>query len=187
MNSIHEHLQNSAKCIQVLAPQAPMFPRPKFFEGSTLNFAYNLLYPKSNPDPKSPAIISVTESSTTEISWEALRKEVKQCAAAMYAHGVQPHDRVAGYLGNHSNTVLAMLATTSLGAIWTSISADTGVNLVLEKLIQVKPVMLFADNGVTSHGKIHEGITKTTEIVKKLPTLKTIVVFETVDGFVSPP
>lgn len=158
-----------------------MFPRPKFFEGSTLNFAYNLLYPQANPDPRSPAIISVTESTTTEITWEQLRKQVQECAASMHAHGVQPHDRVAGYLGNHSNTVVAMLAATSLGAIWTSISADTGVNLVVEKLIQVKPVMLFADNGVSSHGKVHEGISKTKEIVGQLPTLRTIVMFETID------
>jgi acetoacetyl-CoA synthetase len=107
-----------------------MFPRPKFFEGSTLNFAENLLYPKCDPDPNSPAIISVTETSTKEITWAELRQQVRTCALAMSVRGVQPHDRVAGFLGNHSDTVVAMLAATSLGAIWTGISADTGVALV---------------------------------------------------------
>jgi acetoacetyl-CoA synthetase len=159
-----------------------MFPRPNFFEGSTLNFAENLLYPSSAPDPKSPAIISVTESTTKEITWAELRKQVRKCAMAMSACGIQPHDRVAGFLGNHSDTVVAMLAATSLGAIWTGISADTGIALVVEKLGQIKPVILFADNAVTSHGKVHESIMKTKEIVKLLPTLKTVVIFETVEG-----
>lgn len=82
-----------------------------------MNFAENLLYPKSNPDPNSPAIISVTESSSREITWHELRAQVKELAAAMKYHGLQPHDRVAGFLGNHSDTVVAMLATTSLGAL----------------------------------------------------------------------
>ena len=131
-----------------------MFPRPKFFEGSTLNFAENLLYPKSDPDPNSPAIISVTELTMEEITWGELREQVRQCARAMSARGIQPHDRIAGFLGNHSNTVVVMLAATSLGAVWTGISADTGVALVAEKLVQIKPVLLFADNAVTSHGKV---------------------------------
>lgn len=139
-----------------------MFPRPNFFDGSALNFAENLLYPKTDPDPKATAIISVTESTTTELSWDDLRTQTRKCAIAMAARGVQPHDRVAGFLGNHSDTVVAMLAATSLGAIWTGISADTGVALVVEKLSQIQPVLLFADNAVTSHGKVHESVTKLT-------------------------
>lgn len=158
-----------------------MFPRPNFFEGSTLNFAENLLHPQNAPDAKSIAIISVTENSSKEISWEELRSQVRNCAKAMSGHGIKPFDRVAGYLGNHSDTVVAMLAATSLGAIWTGISADTGVALVVEKLSQIKPVILFADNAVTSHGKVHESGTKTREIVKLLPSLKIVVIFPTVE------
>jgi acetoacetyl-CoA synthetase len=159
-----------------------MFPRPDFFTGSTLNFAENLLYPSAAPDPSTPAIISVTETSTKEITWASLRSQVRAMALAMAAHNLQPFDRVAGFLGNHSDTVVAMLAATSLGAIWTGISADTGVALVVEKLSQIKPVLLFADNAVTSHGKVHESATKTREIVKLLPTLRTVVVFQTVES-----
>jgi len=161
-----------------------MFPRPNFFEGSTLNFAYNLLYPSGTPDLDSTAIISVTESTTKEITWQQLRTEVILLATAMHAHGLRPYDRVAGFLGNHHNTVIAMLATTWLGAIWTGISADQGVGAVLDRLVQIKPLMLFADNAVEHSGKVHESATKTKEIIKNLPTLRAAVVFETVPGFV---
>jgi acetoacetyl-CoA synthetase len=60
-----------------------MFPRPNFFEGSTLNFAYNLLYPASEPNPKGTAIINVTESTKKEVSWQELRDQVAALASAM--------------------------------------------------------------------------------------------------------
>jgi len=165
-----------------MPPKAPMFPRPNFFAGATLNFAQNLLYPTPSPDPLSTAIISVTESTTKEISWAELRLAVANLSSAMKAHGVLPYHRVAGYLGNHHNTVIAMLAATSLGAIWTGISADQGVAAVLERLVQIEPFMLFTDNANEHSGKIHESGTKTKEIVESLPTLKAVVVFETVPG-----
>jgi len=159
-----------------------MFPRPDFFQGSTLNFAYNLLYPSSTPNPTSTAIISATESTIKEITWQELREQVILLATAMYDHGIRPYDRVAGFLGNHHNTVVAMLAATWIGAIWTGISADQGVNAVLDRLVQIKPAILFADNSVEHSGKTHESFTKTKEIVDSLPTLKAVVVFETVPG-----
>lgn len=168
----------------MLDPNAPMFPRPNFFQGSTLNFAYSILYPLDAPDPTTAAIINATETTTEEIAWLALRQQVILLATSMHHHGLRPYDRVAGYLGNHHNTVVAMLATTWLGAIWTGISADQGVGAVLDRLVQIEPTMLFADNGVMHSGKVHESATKTKEILKSLPTLKAIVVFETVPGVV---
>jgi len=75
-----------------------------------------------------------------------------------------------------------MLATTSIGAIWTGVSPDTGVVAVLDRLVQIEPVVLFADNGVEYNGKIHESATKTREIVKELKELKALVVFSSVRG-----
>lgn len=159
-----------------------MFPRPYFFQGAELNFAYNLLYPASAPDPSSIAIISVTESTRKEITWQELRTQVNSLAIALHAHGIRPYDRVAGFLGNHHRTVVAMLAATWIGAIWTGISADQGVGAVLDRLVQIKPAILFADNAVEHSGKMHESYTKTKEFVDKLPTLQSVVVFETVPG-----
>jgi acetoacetyl-CoA synthetase len=159
-----------------------MFPRPRFFDGCLLNFADNLLYPRDAPDSNSPAIISVTESTSTAITWKALRDKVLRLVLAMKSHGVKPCDRVAGFLGNHADTVVAMLATTYLGAIWTAVSPDTGVVAVLDRLVQIEPVMLFADNGVEYNGKIHPSTTKTRQIVEALKELKAVVVFQTVPG-----
>ncbi|KAB8295911.1 hypothetical protein EYC80_008731 [Monilinia laxa] len=167
---------------KVVDKNAPMFPRPDFFQGSLLNFAENLLYPANlTLDPSSPAIIAATESTRSTISWDALREQVRRCSNALRTLGVKPHDRVAGFVGNHTNTVVAMLAAASLGAIWTGVSPDTGVAAVLDRLVQIEPVVLFADNGVEYNGRLHESLSKTREIVKELKGLERLVVFDTVD------
>ena len=159
-----------------------MFPKPEFFPGSELNFAENLLYPASDPPADSPAIIEASEKTRATITWAELRERVKLCAAAMEAAGVKTNDRVAGYLANHADTVIAMLAATSLGALWTGVSPDTGVQAVLDRLTQIEPVLLFADNAVAYNGKVHPTHAKVSEVVSKLPTLKDIVIFETISG-----
>jgi acetoacetyl-CoA synthetase len=166
----------------VVNDNAPMFPRPKFFEGCALNFADNLLYPRDAPDPSDTAIISVTESTKSTVSWGALRSQVLKLVLAMKAQGVKPRDRVAGFLGNHANTVVAMLATTYLGAIWTAVSPDTGVAAVLDRLVQIEPVILFADNGVGYNGRSHSSTAKTREIAEALTQLRAVIVFQTIPG-----
>lgn len=115
-----------------------MFPRPDFFPGTELNFAQNLLYPL-HPESQDPvkdqdiAIIAATETSRSEVTWAELRKRVGECYNALRHQGVKPLDRVAGFVGNHTNAIVAMLATTALGAIWTAVSPDTGVGAVLDR------------------------------------------------------
>lgn len=163
-----------------------MFPRPPFFQDALVNFAENLLYPANcTVDPESIAIISATEQTQESITWATLRERVRQCAAAMKALGVKQDDRVAGFLGNHANTVVAMLAATSMGALWTGVSPDTGVHAVLDRLVQIEPVLLFADNGVLYNGKTHDSHSKLSEISKELKELKAVVVFETIPGHVT--
>ncbi|KAI9649189.1 hypothetical protein NHQ30_001757 [Ciborinia camelliae] len=167
---------------KVVDKNAPMFPRPDFFQGSLLNFAENILYPANlTIDPSSPAILAATESTRFTVSWAELREQVRKCINALRALGVKPHDRVAGFVGNHTNTIVAMLAATSIGAIWTGVSPDTGVAAVLDRLVQIEPVILFSDNGVEYNGRFHESLSKTREIVKELKGLKRLVIFETVD------
>jgi len=161
-----------------------MFPRPDFFAGSLLNFAENLLYPSNTRiDEHSVAIIEATETGHSTISWAQLRERVRKCALALRSQGVQPLDRVAGFLGNHANTVIAMLATASIGAVWTGVSPDTGVTAVLERLVQIEPAVLFVDNAVYYNGKVHSSYQKTVEIVQGLAGLKAIVMFETVNEY----
>jgi hypothetical protein len=92
-------------------------------------------------------------------------------------------DRVAGFLGNHANAVAAMLAASSIGAIWTGVSPDTGVTAVLERLVQIEPKVLFVDNAVSYNGKVHGSYQKVQEILRGLKGLKACVMFETVEGF----
>ncbi|KZZ93910.1 acetoacetyl-CoA synthase [Ascosphaera apis ARSEF 7405] len=95
--------------------------------------------------------------------------------------GVKTGDRVAGYVGNHTDTLVAMLAATSIGAIWSSVSPDTGVHAVLERMRQIEPVLLFADIASEYNGKIHDAHAKVIEVVEQLPSLKKVVIFQTVE------
>ncbi|KAL4945874.1 hypothetical protein BDV06DRAFT_183970 [Aspergillus oleicola] len=164
----------------VMGSETLLFPRPQFFEGARLNFAENLLYPASSPDENTVAIIDATEVDREYISWKELRERVRKCANAMRGAGLQEGDRVAGFLGNHANTVVAMLATASIGAFWTGVSPDTGVHAVLERLKQIEPKVLFADNASLYNGKVHSAAAKTSQIVSELPKLETLVIFSTI-------
>lgn len=157
-----------------------MFPRPVFFEGARLNFAENLLFPSCNPKEDSFAVIAATEETREPVTWEELREKVRKCTAAMRTTGIKEGDRIAGYVANHTNALVAMLSATSIGALWTAISPDTGVHAVLARIQQIEPVLLFADNGVMYNGRIHDVHDKLTEITKQVPTLQVVVVFETV-------
>ncbi|KAB8218606.1 hypothetical protein BDV33DRAFT_192577 [Aspergillus novoparasiticus] len=165
---------------RVLESDEDLFPRPNFFEGSRLNFAENLLYPASALDENEVAIIAATESEREYVSWKELRERVRQCASSLKEAGLQSGDRVAGFLGNHANTVVAMLATSSIGAFWTGVSPDTGVHAVLERLKQIEPKILFADNASLYNGKVHGAEAKIRQIVPGLPNLELLVVFETI-------
>jgi acetoacetyl-CoA synthetase len=161
---------------------APMFPRPAFFQGTRLNFAENLLFPTCVVDEDSLAVIAATEVSREYVSWKELRERVRQCAASMRAIGISKGDRVAGFLANHTNTLTAMLSATSLGALWTGVSPDTGVHAVLERLVQIEPKLLFADNAVVYNSKVHDTNGKVCQIVRKLPGLEGVVIFDSVSG-----
>ena len=160
-----------------------MFPRSSWFQGAKLNFAENLLFPTQKVDPSGPAIIAATEISRETVTWEDLRERVRQCQAGMIAANVRVGDRVAGFVANHTNALVAMLAATSLGAIWTAVSPDTGVTAVLDRMKQIEPVMLLCDNAVIYNGKTHPTLPKVEEIAMSLPTLRQVVIFETVPSF----
>ena len=159
-----------------------MFPRPAFFPAARLNFAENLLYPQRGGSDDKIAVIEANESSSNEVSWKDLRERVRLCTLGLRKLGVVCEDRIAGYLGNHCNALVAMLSATSIGAIWTAISPDTGVHAVLDRLQQIQPKVLFADNAIVYNEKTHDVQEKTKEIVRGLSQLKALVVFETVTG-----
>ncbi|NCF13971.1 MAG: acetoacetate--CoA ligase [Gammaproteobacteria bacterium] len=121
-----------------------------WFSGSQINYADHLL--RHGGDQ--PALIFCGENGKRhELSRDDLRKQVAEVAAGLRAAGVEHGDRVAGFLPNCPEAVIAMLATTSIGAIWSSCSPDFGVNGVVDRFGQIEPKILFAVNGYYYNGK----------------------------------
>lgn len=150
---------------------AAMFPRPDFFSGARLNFAENLLFPANvDVDASGVAVITATErpGDVVETSWAELREAVRRCANALRAAGLKQGDVVAGYVSNHVQALVAMLAAASIGAVWSGISPDNGVSAVLDRLAQLGPKVLFADDGMVYNGKEWSSTAKTSEVVAEL-------------------
>ncbi|HOX25842.1 MAG TPA: acetoacetate--CoA ligase [Candidatus Krumholzibacteria bacterium] len=139
----------SRGCDQVLVDPDRM-PGSRWFVGARLNFAENLLR-RAGPEP---ALIALGERAPRrELSWDELRREVARCAAALAAAGVGAGDRVAGFLPNVPETVIAMLGAASLGAIWSSCSPDFGAQGVSDRFGQISPKVLIATDGYLYGGK----------------------------------
>ena len=125
-------------------------PGARFFPDASLNFAENLLRHRGDDI----ALISRLESGQRQqLSYEALRQQVASLAQALRSMGIEPGDRVAALMPNVAATVVIMLATTSLGAVFTSCSPDFGENGVFDRFSQTTPKVLFAADGYYYNGK----------------------------------
>ena len=140
------------KVVIGLDRMAPPDPKlgPRWFPGARLNFAENLLrYADDHP-----AIVFWNEGGRQRtLSYADLGHEVTRVASALREHGIAPGDRVAGFLPNLPEAVVAMLATASLGAIWSSCSPDFGANGVIDRFGQIRPRVLFCADGYRYAGK----------------------------------
>ncbi len=146
-----------------------------WFPDAQLNFAENLLREPEQLD--SVALYFRAENQVSyELTYAQLYAQVARVAAWLEAVGVQPGDRVAGYLPNMPETVVAMLAATSLGAVWTSTSPDFGEDSVIERFGQTEPVVLFAVDGYFYNGKRVDIRTKVQAVRDALPTLRQTVI-----------
>jgi len=144
-----------------------------WFTGSELNFAEHLL--RHGGDR--PAIIFCGEDgSRRELSFDQLRQSVAEIAAGLREAGVAKGDRVAGFLPNCPEAIIAMLAAASIGAIWSSCSPDFGVNGVVDRFGQIEPKVLFAANGYFYNGKRLDSLPLVAAIVEKIPSLETTVI-----------
>ncbi|KAI9024374.1 acetoacetate-CoA ligase [Phycomyces nitens] len=176
---------SSQPATQVIDLAARMDSIPEWFKGARLNFAENLLWCR---DPKKTAIIATGEGHPpVEMSYAQLYDSVLQCAEAMKSIGVKTGDRVAAYIPNCSEAIVAMLAATSLGAIWSSTSPDFGTTGVLDRFSQIKPKILFSVNAVYYNGKTLDHTVKLNTVVKDLPSVETVVVIPFIKDFVGQP
>ncbi len=148
-------------------------PGARFFPDARLNFAENLLRRRD----ESPAIIFRAEDRVErQMSWRELHDTVSRLAQALKAAGVGPGDRCAGFVPNMPESVVAMLATASLGAVWTSCSPDFGVQGVLDRFGQVAPKVLFTADGYYYAGKSHRSLDRVAEVLDGLPSVERVVV-----------
>ncbi|SAM00002.1 hypothetical protein [Absidia glauca] len=164
---------SSVKATRVLDTSRRMDSIPEWFEGARLNVAENMLWCRS---ADKTAIIATGEGHGRQhISYAELYQKVLQCAEAMKASGIQEGDRVAAYIPNCAEAVIAMLAATSMGAIWSSTSPDFGTTGVLDRFTQIKPKILFTVNAVYYNGKTLDHLPKVQAVVKDLPSVEKVV------------
>ena len=148
-------------------------PGARWFPDARLNFAENLLW----RDDGAPAVIGLCEDGGRRtLTFAELRALVARLARAMRASGVGVGDRVAGFVPNVPETVAAMLATTSIGAIWSCCSPELGVDAVVDRLEQTAPALLLTADGYRYGGRSYPLIEKVTAIAERLPSVRKIVV-----------
>ncbi|KAI8618916.1 hypothetical protein BC830DRAFT_1165801 [Chytriomyces sp. MP71] len=161
----------------------PMGKIPKWFIGSKLNYAENMLRFRDDR----LAIINATECGLgSSLTYAELYEQVRVCASALKNLGLTAGDVVAGYITNSSEAVVAMLATASIGAIWSSCAPDLGPSGVIDRFGQIQPKVLFTVNAVLYNGKIHSHSEKAKTVVAGLPSLQKVVFVKSAELAFSP-
>ena len=148
-------------------------PGARFFPGARLNFAENLLRRR---DSEAGMVFRGEDRVRRSLSFGEIYDEVSRLSQALAAAGVGEGDRVGGYLPNMPETIIAMLAAASLGAVWSSCSPDFGTQGVLDRFGQIAPKVLVAVEGYCYNGKAHDCLAKTAEIVAALPSVERTVI-----------
>ena len=165
-------IEFSADYKQVLDDDSKM-PGAQWFNGVKMNFAENLLRIRS----EKPAIHFKGEGQEVRtLSYYELFDEVEKLASALRKIGIQQGDRIAGFMPNMPETIIAMLAAASIGAIWSSSSPDFGIKGVLDRFTQIEPKVLFAANGYYYNGKKFDSLEKLNSILNQLPSVGHVVV-----------
>ena len=148
-------------------------PGARWFSGARLNFAENLLQHRDNR----PALIFKGEDRVNyRITYAELFDAVARTAGSLKAEGVQTGDRVVGFMPNMPETIVAMLAATSIGATWSSCSPDFGIKGVLDRFGQIKPKALFTADGYFFKGNRIDSLKRISKIMKELPSIERVVV-----------
>jgi acetoacetyl-CoA synthase len=148
-------------------------PGARWFPQARLNFAENLLRRR---DETAALIFWGEDKVRRSLTYRALFEQVSRLSQALRAAGIQAGDRVAGFMPNMPETVIAMLATVSLGAVWSSCSPDFGVRGVLDRFGQIEPKILFSADGYYYQGRTHDSLARVEEIGRALPSVLKVVI-----------
>jgi len=148
------------------------FPGANWFSGARLSFAQNLLRYRD----ERVALVSASEGSgSSQLTYSALYRRVGRLSDSLREMGVRPGDRVAGYMSNIEEAATAMLAATSVGAVWACCGAELGSGAVLDRLGQIKPKVLFAVDGYIYKGKKFSILSNVKNVVSGVPSLEKVV------------
>lgn len=154
-------------------------PGASWFEGAEINYAEHIFRDR---DDGEVAILSASEARPlTETTWGELRSDVAAAAAGMRSLGVGPGDRVAAYLPNATETIVAFLAAASIGAVWSSCSPDFGTSAVSDRFTQIEPKLLIAVDGYTYGGRAFDRRDVVAELAGSMPSVETVVVVSFLD------
>ena len=153
-------------------------PGAKWFSGSRLNFSENLLRYK---DDQIAIQFKGENLSVRSLTYKELYQEVEVLASAFKKNGLKKGDRVVGFLPNIPETIIAMLATASIGAIWSSCSPDFGIKGVLDRFKQIKPKLLISANGYHYNGKVFDLTNKLNGILDDLSSIEQVVIVPFID------
>jgi acetoacetyl-CoA synthetase len=165
---VHWHTPPS----QVLS-EGPQMPDAQWFANATLNFAEHLLRRRDDR----PAVVAVREDGQREVFTHAeLAAQVAGLQTAFKAAGIVPGDRVAAIMPNTWQTLVAMLACTSLGAVWSSSSPEFGVHGIIDRFGQIEPKLLIVCAGYQYAGKAIDQVTKVNQVCAQLPGLEQLIV-----------
>jgi len=148
-------------------------PGAKWFPDARLNYAENLLRRR---DDGNAMVFWGEDQVRRRLSYAELYDQVSRLAQALKARGIGEGDRVAGFLPNMPETIIAMLATASLGAIWSSCSPDFGAQGVLDRFGQIEPMAMIATEGYFYNGKQLDCLGKLREVLAELPSIETVIV-----------
>ncbi|MCL6610171.1 MAG: acetoacetate--CoA ligase [Peptococcaceae bacterium] len=145
----------------------------RWFNGARLNFAENLLRCR---DDRTALVFRGEAGHRAEITYAGLYGQVARMAKAMRDHGIKAGDRVAGFMPNMIETVVAMLAAASIGAVWSSCSPDFGIKGVLDRFGQIQPRILFTADGYFYNGKVIDSLSRVAGILQEIDTIEKVVV-----------
>ena len=157
----------------VLLTDGDKMPGAQFFPNASINFAENLLRRR---DAQTAMIFRAENGTERSVSFANLYDQVSRWVQALKDAGVNKGDRVAGYMPNMPETIIAMLAATSIGAIWSSASPDFGVQGVLDRFGQIEPTVLIAADGYFYNGKTVDCLSKVQDVQRELKSLTQTVI-----------
>jgi acetoacetyl-CoA synthetase len=163
----------ASKGYETVVDDVTKMPGAKWFPGARLNFAENLLRYR---DDKTAFIFKGETQKSVRMSYAELHDTVARLAESLRKMGIKPGDRVAAYMPNMIETAVAMLASTSIGAVWASCATDIGSGAAIDRFGQIEPRVLFTVDGYFYKGKPFNSLANAAEIVKGVPSIEKVIV-----------